>query len=345
MKVVGKKIPKGTGLLFISFMALSICLLLIIYMFRAERISRLSQNNMYSGNQKNFSIINSDDGQWNEVMPNLITEGESCVIYVPIQTEDIIMRGVYVNGKAENPPMLWGEYFSSDSSLTDTPKAVVGKQYEKDIKDYNGKKYYTFGEEQFEVIGIMGTEAESRLNYMVMIDFNSAVRIEGINVNYVLDAEDEDVINNIGKKIEECFDYPASVLINIGNKNKTSLIEKFFSSNIMMNTMYVMALISFSLAAVLVTLIWLRAKRMLFYVCSICGYKKSSEIFEIIKRFYPVAGAGFLIGLVFIISISGFINEIEIIFSDILQAFGMTVGIGTLILFCCYFLNVRHRKS
>ena len=191
----------------------------------------------------------------------------------------------------------------------------------------------------------MGTEAESRLNYMVMIDFNSAVRIEGINVNYVLDAEDEDVINNIGKKIEECFDYPASVLINIGNKNKTSLIEKFFSSNIMMNTMYVMALISFSLAAVLVTLIWLRAKRMLFYVCSICGYKKSSEIFEIIKRFYPVAGAGFLIGLVFIISISGFINEIEIIFSDILQAFGMTVGIGTLILFCCYFLNVRHRKS
>ena len=64
MKVVGKKIPKGTGLLFISFMALSICLLLIIYMFRAERISRLSQNNMYSGNQKNFSTINSDDGQW-----------------------------------------------------------------------------------------------------------------------------------------------------------------------------------------------------------------------------------------------------------------------------------------
>lgn len=115
----------------------------------------------------------------------------------------------------------------------------------------------------------MGTEAESRLNYMVMIDFNFAVRMEGINVNYVLDAEDEDVTNDIRKKIEECFDYPASVLINIGNKNKTSLLEKFFSSNIMMNTMYVMALISFSLAAVLVTLIWLRARRMLFYVCSI----------------------------------------------------------------------------
>lgn len=77
----------------------------------------------------------------------------------------------------------------------------------------------------------MGTEAESRLNYMVMIDFNFAVRMEGINVNYVLDAEDEDVTNDIRKKIEECFDYPASVLINIGNKNKTSLLEKFFSSN------------------------------------------------------------------------------------------------------------------
>lgn len=78
----------------------------------------------------------------------------------------------------------------------------------------------------------MGTEAESRLNYMVMIDFNFAVRMEGINVNYVLDAED-------------------------------------VTKNIMMNTMYVMALISFSLATVLVTLIWLRARRMLFYVCSI----------------------------------------------------------------------------
>ena len=41
MKIAGKKIPKGTVLLFLSFTAISLCLLLIVSATRAERMNSM----------------------------------------------------------------------------------------------------------------------------------------------------------------------------------------------------------------------------------------------------------------------------------------------------------------
>ncbi len=56
MKIAGKKIPRGNVLLFFSFTAISLCLLLIVSAIRAEKVNRLNKYTMYSGHQKGFSV-------------------------------------------------------------------------------------------------------------------------------------------------------------------------------------------------------------------------------------------------------------------------------------------------
>ena len=60
-----------------------------------------------------------------------------------------------------NPPMLWGEYFSNDTSWTDNPSIVVGKNFQKNIVTNNETKYYEYGGENYQVIGIMRTQKDS----------------------------------------------------------------------------------------------------------------------------------------------------------------------------------------
>ena len=94
MKIMGKRIPKGSVLLFLSFMALSVCLMLITYTFRTSKELNLGQNNLYSGHQKNFSISQGEnETEWDEVLPKLLSEGENYAIYVPLQADVVAMRG------------------------------------------------------------------------------------------------------------------------------------------------------------------------------------------------------------------------------------------------------------
>lgn len=345
MKIAGKKIPKGTVLLFLSFTAISLCLLLIVSATRAERTNSMGKNGMYSGHQKNFSICNAEqEGQWEDVIPALESKYNNFAIYVPIQDPEIVIRGVCVSGKVETPPMMEGEYFDFATSWTDTPKAVLGKQYREYAVEREGKLYYEYQGVDFEVIGVMGTKEDSRLNYMMMLDFKSAVRLAGINTGYVLDTKKESDLLKVGQELDLLFRLPADVLILLDAGDKVSLIARLLSGNAIMDTMYVMILISFSLSTILVTFIWLRFRRQIFYAWQLCGYEGRMQCMEIAKRFYLAAGAGFAAGFLLMAVLSAVMGDIQMAALDVLQALGMTVGLGTVILFFCYLLDRRKAK-
>lgn len=61
--------------------------------------------------------------------------------------------GVCVSGKVETPPMVEGKYFDFATSWTDTPKAVLGKQYREHAVERDGKMYHDYQGVEFEVIG------------------------------------------------------------------------------------------------------------------------------------------------------------------------------------------------
>lgn len=348
MKIAGKKLPKGTFFLFLSFMMVSLCLLLIVSATRTERINSLSRNMLYTDHERTFYIDDAKaEGLWEKVMPELAGQHKDFVIYLPMRTPEIVMRGVCVKGRVQVPPMIEGKYFDFDTSWSDTPCIVLGKDCQEGITERNGKKYYTYGGTDFEVLGVMGTKEESRLNRMALLDFKSAVRMMGINTDYILDTRKESDLVDIARDLHD-FSlryHSTDVKIYEGEVERISFMTRFLSSDAIMDTMYVMILVSFSLSTILVTFIWLRFRRPLFFACQLCGYEERMKGIETAKRYYLAAGIGFAAGLFLMTLFSLALEEIKMKAMDIVQAFGMTVGLGTVILFFCYLTDRRKTKK
>lgn len=348
MKIAGKKLPKGTFFLFLSFMMVSLCLLLIVSATRTERINNLSQNLLYTGHERNFYIKDAEEESlWEKVMPELASQHKDFVIYLSMQDPEIVMRGICVKGRVQVPPMIEGKFFDYDTSWSDTPGIVLGKDCQEAIVERNGKKYYSYGGTDFEVLGIMGTEEESRLNHMALLDFKSAVRMTGINTDYVLDAGKEPALVEVARDIDNLFRRyrPAEVWIHVEEGEQISYIARLLSSDAIMDTMYIMILISFSLSTILVTFIWLRFRRSLFFAWQLFGYGERMKGLETAKRYYLAAGVGFVAGLFVMALLSLVMEEIQMKAMDVVRAFGMTVGLGTVILLFCYLMERRETKK
>lgn len=348
MKIAGRKIPKGTFFLFLSFMMVSLCLLLIVSATRTERINSLSQNLLYTGHERNFYVKDAEEeGLWEKVAPQLAEGHEDFAIYLPMQDPEIVMRGIFVRGRVQEPPMVEGEFFDLGTSWSDTPGIVLGRDCREGIAERDGKKYYSYGGTEFEVLGIMGTDGESRLNHMAFLDFKSAVRMMGINTDYVLDAKKESVLVDVAQDMDSLFRpyRPAEAMIYAGDAERISFMARILSSDAIMDTMYVMILASFSLSTVLVTFIWLRFRRPLFFAWQLCGYGERMKGLETAKRYCLAAGAGFAAGLFLMALCSLLMEEIQVKAVDILQAFGMTVGLGTAILLSCYLAEWRKTRK
>ena len=348
MKIARKKIPKGTFFLFLSFMMVSLCLLLIVSATRTERINNLSQNLLYTGHERNFYIKDTEEeGLWEKVVPELAEGHDDFAIYLPMQDPEIVMRGVCVKGRVQDPPMIEGKFFDFDTSWSDTPGIVLGKNCREGIAKRDGKKYYSYHGTDFEVLGVMGTDGESRLNHMAFLDFKSAVRMMGINTDYALDAKKESVLVDVAQDMDSLFRLyrPANLGIFVGEEERISFIARFLSSDAVMDTMYIMILASFSLSTILVTFIWLRFRRPLLFAWQLCGYGERMKGMETAKRYYLAAGVGFAAGLFLMALCSLLMEEVQMKAVDIVQAFAMTLGLGTAILISCYLVEWRKTKK
>lgn len=345
MKIFGKKLPKGNILLFLSFTTISICTLLVISAMRAEKNNYLSKNAMYSGHQKGFSVAYSEnEKEWEEVIPELAKEYNNFAVYVPLDDKDKIIRGVYIKGKIKIPSVAEGRYFDEESSWSAQPCAVLGKEYEKDVFIKNGRKYYNYNNKDYEVLGIIGTKEENRLNHMIIIDFRSAVEIAGINTEYILDTKKESDLINVGEDIYMHFTLPAEVFISLRESEETIWVSRLFLGDNIMDTMQIMVLISFLLSTVIVTLIWFRFRSQLMFAYELCGYSAYAEFAEMAKRFYLNTVASFAVGLCIMFVLPDIIVQSDIVCTDILKAFGMTIGMGTLILLFCYVIDRKRKR-
>lgn len=204
------------------------------------------------------------------------------------------------------------------------------------------KSIVPMGGIEFEVLGVMGTKEDSRINHMMLLDLRSAVRMTNVNTSYVLDTKKESDMIKIGQELSGLFRYSAEVMILLDKGDGVSPIAQLLSSGRIMDTMHVMILISFSLSSILVTFIWLRFRRTLLYVWQLCGYKEYMKGLETAKRYYLAAGFGFVAGLSLMTLFSLTVEDIQMKVMDIVQAFGMTVGLGTVILLFCYMVDRRN---
>lgn len=344
-----KRIPKGNILLLISFAAISVSFLLIVSAAHAGKYTMLSQNSMYTGHEVDFTLYESkDDGLWDNVIPKLSEEYDDFALYCPIKNEDYILRGIYVKGRVVSPPMIWGQYFDEKTSWADEPLAVVGKSCEEEITEINGKRCFSYDGTDYEVIGIMGTANESRINEMVFLNFKSVIEIKGINTEYVVDIRNQKELNNIGNKIYGLISGKADCVIYLPGSG-VDVEKSIFSKGVIMDTLYVMMLISFSLCTVIITEIWLKYRRQLFFALRLCGFPGYVKILEVYKGYGLISFLGYIVGIGLLMVVSGLFYDLQVNISDIVIAFILSVGLGTVIFAIIYMSNEikknRKRKA
>lgn len=342
MKYIKKLFLRGSVLLYISFAAISMSFLLLISVASVGSNTMLSQNSMYTGHELTFSIYDSaDDNIWNNIVGKLDNQYNDYAIYCPIKGTDYIIRGIYLKGKVATPPMLWGDYFDNNTSWSDEPLVVVGSSHQDTIWEKGNNKYISYNGVDYRVIGVMGTHYESRINEMLFINFKSAIRESGVNTEYVLDTYEQSDINTIGKKISSCILEKADCVMIIPEEGSDSSALHIISKETIMDVLYLMVFLCYSLCTIIITEMWLKYRSSLIMSHSLCGYKKIISYIDIIRRYGLAAVMGCFTGIAAVYAFSVMYNKISISISDIMLDFIITVGLGGIFVTGLYALKYQ----
>jgi len=340
MKIFGKKPLKGSILLFISYMAVSLCIILIVSAINYEKINEMSRDTLYTKNKCKFMLNNLDEKKWESIVTTLCEEYDNFAIYHTIPDETIVVRGILTDGTVQKPPMISGKFFDKETSWSDKPAIVLGREMEKDIYETSGELFYDYKGTSYNVIGVMGTEIDSRLNHMMLIDFKSLLKLE-YGGEFIFDAADYDTAEEAYETMNSLFSVEDGFFMTLKQENvlEDTLIAKLMSSSYIMKSMYAMAFVSFSLCTTLVTLIWMRHRRQQFFVWKMTGYKRIWEIAQISKQYYKVTILAYVVGVIFMKCIMFNMKEFVYTWVELVKAFGITVGLGSVILYGCYFMR------
>lgn len=105
------------------------------------------------------------------------------------------VRGVCYWGDISLPEVESGRFFSEKDCLSEKPLALVGRNYQREIKKKGKEKYIAIGQREYQVMGILGSGEESRFDEMRLINMGAASVAYGQNGQYIFDGKNRDAIS------------------------------------------------------------------------------------------------------------------------------------------------------
>ncbi|NLN46569.1 MAG: hypothetical protein GX153_08405 [Clostridiaceae bacterium] len=154
----------------VLFVALTMTVgLFMSLLFDQESLLRAGRG-FYSENAVFFYFPAGRPDLGGKVLTAVDVEGASDYLVVN-SVEDI--RGVYISGSPETPPMIEGRFLKESDCTGIHPLAVVGTGRWDEVRDSGGIQTIELLGVVHEVIGRMGTEYDSMLNHLVMVGLGS----------------------------------------------------------------------------------------------------------------------------------------------------------------------------
>lgn len=260
--------------------------IIAFYMNEQEIHNRLS-NNLYT---KNSVTYVTDDEKMSVELPSythrITLEYNSSVSYLINDNTNWI------------PPMVSGRYFSYTG---DVLQAVIGRQANMNMLEYEGRSYVEFEGEHYEIIGIMGVDFPSSIDYKTLLYHPNKVH------NYqekrvVLDTESRFMIDKVKKEFEN--KNPNLIQMNKLQRGILGISNISFLYWLISLGLY---LIAFTVLVVIIYT-WVLAQENIVYVYNLIGLSK----FSIVKHLF--LKINLLIGTAWIIA------AFPVGYSDILQS-------------------------
>lgn len=274
----------------ISILALFLVVIsLLLVNSRLIEIHKLN-NGYYSSNKQSFSI-SKKTSTYDDIKKIYSKCLKGTILYKEMSTvEDL--RGVLVKGNIKGPPIMEGRFFNKNDFYENKHLAVVGNKQRERMFKKDSITYIDIGGYPYEVIGIVGSNEKSLLDYTIYVNLDSFSEIGNNAGLFHLDGISDYVVETSLQKFKSD--------INIINLSKYGIINVFFGELPSFSLLLCIG-ISFLLSCAFFTYFWFCSHQKLLDVMNIIGlsrYTKFKEIvFLYIRTVLPV------ILLVFIITV------------------------------------------
>lgn len=146
-------------------------------------------NNLYSNSNSHF--IQMEDIELKE----LISISNNTFVSKELNER---MRGIYFSKDySYKLPVIKGRFFNYEDFKLNNNYVVVGKKLEKYLYYKNKKQMFSFKGKEYEVIGILGMNSKSIIDYFVLFNINNIFSYAPKKTKIVLGNPKEDVLNKL----------------------------------------------------------------------------------------------------------------------------------------------------
>lgn len=271
----------------VSIVALFLVVIsLILVNSKLIEINKLN-NGYYSSNKQSFSI--SKQTSTYADIKNMYSKCTNGTILYKEMSQFEDLRGVLVKGDIDFPPIIEGRFFNENDFYKKKHIAVVGtKQKDRIYKDTD-KFFIDIGGYPYEVIGIVGSEENSLLDYTIYANLDSFSEVDNNAGLFHLDGISKVAVK---KSIEHL-----NADINIINLNSYGIINVFFG-DFSSFAISVCILISFLLSCLFFSYFWFCSHLKLLDVMKIIGISRNKRFKEILLLYAKTVLPAFFIVII-----------------------------------------------
>jgi len=263
----------------IIFFIVGITTILVVYSENQYILNEKISNDYYSNKSLRFIVESDDDLTINEVFGNISS--------VDILYNEINNDIVAVYGKDISFPLLNGRNIRTDDYNSRKRVAILGANIES-TNIINEVEYFNFNGIEYEVIGRIGLNKESKLDNKIYINIlETDIVQEG---TWILDGDNtEDYFNSISLR--------EGIEISKIDTEKID-VKKLFNNTNLITTIYIFIWIVLIITIVLITYFWIFNKKNNIYIFKLCGLKKSNIFIELFYEYLVMVGIGYSIGII-----------------------------------------------
>lgn len=235
----------------------------------------------YSNHAVTFFVTDSGRNDIEYIMENM-NQGD--ILYGEI---DGYCRGVYVKGHKNKFPVIEGRGFQDTDYFADKKAALIGRNFREDCEIINGKRYYIYRNEPYEVIGILGIESPSLLDNYVWINLDAMLDTFHSDGFYVLDG---------GRKCGDILKDPNLIHIVSEVEAEEVGIKAMYQERNTGIIIFVLLAVCFFICASICISFWLESQKYVLSVKRLCGIPNFNILFDLLKDFIITCGLSYLCG-------------------------------------------------
>lgn len=214
---------------------------------------------------------------------------------IMVETPSSNQKAIYLKGRKMNVPLKSGRTFTDNDFYRSKRSILIGSNHEKDTFEKNGRTYFNIYQEDYEVIGVMGTFYSTRLDDMIVMNLDAYERdyLKSSNGLYYFDGSRSWQVLN---EIVEQYDEHLSTIkeLNIEDKGVATYIgiasvERYFFIFVMVAT----------IISVLISLIyWLHHNRNEMKVYLLLGLRRATVFTVLCKGYFRLSLFSWLLAFV-----------------------------------------------